>query len=165
MSGAGGVLYTQGVPMIDGVLVKPLTTHADARGYFREIARADDAGFPGLFGQLSAALVAPGVIKAFHWHERQDDLWYVAQGRVHAVLYDRRQGSPTAGMVQSLRIREDEPCALVVPRGVAHGYKVLGTRPALLIYLTTAPYDRAHPDEQRISHDDPAIGVDWASIS
>jgi dTDP-4-dehydrorhamnose 3,5-epimerase len=62
--------------MIDGVRVTPLTTYADDRGYFREIARFDAKQCR----QMSATMSYPGVIKAFHYHERQNDLWYCAKG-------------------------------------------------------------------------------------
>ncbi len=34
-------------------------------------------------------------------------------------------------------------------------------QPAGLFYRTTAVYDPAHPDEERIPFDDPRIGFDW----
>jgi dTDP-4-dehydrorhamnose 3,5-epimerase len=46
---------------------------------------------------------------------------------------------------------------------VAHGYRTLGEVPALIIYVTTEPYDRGDPDEKRIAYDDPQIGFDWST--
>ena len=45
------------------------------------------------------------------------------------------------------------------PPGVAHGYKVIGPGPALLVYMTDRLYDPA--DEGRIAFDDPRINYDW----
>ena len=42
---------------------------------------------------------------------------------------------------------------------MAHGYRVLGSEPAMLFYHTTERYDPA--DEERIPHDDARIGFDW----
>jgi dTDP-4-dehydrorhamnose 3,5-epimerase len=42
---------------------------------------------------------------------------------------------------------------------VAHGYKVLGAEPSLLVYLTDRFYDPN--DEGRIPHNDPLIHYDW----
>ncbi len=39
----------------------------------------------------------PGVIKAFHYHEKQDDLWFFPSGNAQVVLYDLRKDSPTKG--------------------------------------------------------------------
>jgi dTDP-4-dehydrorhamnose 3,5-epimerase len=42
---------------------------------------------------------------------------------------------------------------------VAHGYKVIGGEPGVLVYLTNRLYDPA--DEGRIPYNDPAIAYDW----
>lgn len=146
---------------IHDVVIKPLVTHADDRGYFREILRDDD-NLLRRFGQTSITKTYPGVVKAFHWHHRQDDLWYVADGMARVVLYDRRPGSPTFGQTQVIYAGEDNPVLILIPAGIAHGYQVLGTKPVLLFYHTTESYNRADPDEQRIPFDDAEIGFDWS---
>jgi dTDP-4-dehydrorhamnose 3,5-epimerase len=146
--------------MIDGVYIKRLVRHCDERGFFMEVLRDDD-DLLARFGQTSYTMSYPGIIKAFHWHRRQDDLWFVATGSALVVLHDLREGSPTRGETQSLITGEQDPALIVIPAGVAHGYKVLGDRPLGLFYHTTESYDRADPDEERIPFDDPAIGFDW----
>ncbi len=148
--------------MIDGVRTKQLTTHPDDRGYFREIVRDDD-GLLSKFGQSSVTVTYPGVIKAFHWHERQDDLWYVVGGMAQVVLYDRRSNSTTRGQTDVLYLGDNNPTLVVIPRGVAHGYRVLGSQPVTLVYFTTEAYRPEAPDEQRLSYDDPTIGFDWTT--
>ncbi len=148
--------------MIEGVRIKALTTHADDRGYFREILRDDDH-LLSRFGQSSVTLTYPGVIKAFHWHERQDDLWYVASGMAQVVLYDQRQNSPSRGETQVLFAGETNPILILIPAGVIHGYKVLGTSPVVLVYFTTTSYDRKQPDEHRVPFNDPTIHFDWST--
>ncbi len=146
---------------IDGVVIKPLVTHADERGYFREILRDDDH-LMSRFGQTSITKTYPGVIKAFHWHRNQDDLWYVAAGMARVVLYDRREDSPTYRETQVIYAGEDNPVLILIPAGIAHGYQVIGHQPVLLFYHTTASYDPQAPDEQRIPYNDPEIGFDWS---
>jgi dTDP-4-dehydrorhamnose 3,5-epimerase len=148
--------------MIQGVQLKPLRRFADDRGYLMELVRADDPFFTE-FGQTVATLSYPGVIKAFHWHERQDDYWVVLQGMAQVVLHDLRDGSPTRGKTDVYYLGEYNPQVLAIPRGVAHGYRVLGAEPALLLYTVTRPYDPANPDEHRIPYDDPGIGFDWST--
>lgn len=147
--------------MIDGVRLKPMVTHADDRGYFREILRSDE-GLMDVFRQSSITKTYPGVIKAFHWHKHQEDFWYVVEGSARAVLYDLRDGSATKGETNTYVIGEDNPAGLLIPRGVAHGYQVLGVKPVVLVYYTTEPYNPKDPDEQRISWNDPAINYDWS---
>ncbi len=146
---------------IHDVVIKKLVTHADDRGYFREVLRDDD-NLLRRFGQTSVTKTYPGVIKAFHWHQKQDDLWYVVDGMARVVLYDQRPGSPTQGETQVIYAGEDNPVLILIPQGVAHGYQVLGNKPVILFYHTTESYDPQAPDEERIPFDDPSIGFDWS---
>ncbi|MBE3599395.1 MAG: dTDP-4-dehydrorhamnose 3,5-epimerase family protein [Limnochordaceae bacterium] len=146
--------------MIEGVKIKHLVRHCDDRGFFQEILR-DDEGLLRRFGQLSMSKTYPGVIKAFHWHERQDDLWFFPAGNAQVVLHDLREGSPTKGETNVFYMGEDNPMLLLIPAGVAHGYRTLGEKPAVIVYVTTESYDPDHPDEKRIPYDDPSIGFDW----
>lgn len=148
--------------MIDGVTVKKLVTHADDSGYLREILRDDDS-LLSRFGQTTVTSAYPGFIKAFHWHKMQDDLWYIAQGMAQVVLYDRRPDSLTKGATQTIYAGEQNPVLIRIPAGVAHGYRVLGSAPVLLVYHATASYNAAAPDEERIPYDDPTIGFDWTT--
>lgn len=147
---------------IADVVVKPLIRHQDDRGFFQEILRDDD-GLLRRFGQASLSLSYPGVIKAFHYHERQDDLWFFPQGQAQVVLYDLRPDSLTQGLTQVLYPGETHPILIVIPVGVAHGYRVLGQTPATIIYFTTESYQPSNPDECRIPWNDPDIGFDWST--
>lgn len=148
--------------MIEGVKVKKLIKHADDRGYFMELIRDDDQWLEQ-FGQLSASLSYPGVIKAFHYHKKQDDIWFFPQGNAQAVLYDLRSDSPTYRQTDVYYLGENHLICLFIPRGVAHGYRVLGNKPAIITYLTNNSYDPADPDEYRITYNDPEIGFDWST--
>ena len=145
--------------MIDGVALKQLNTHADERGYFREIIRVTDDFFGEGFGQWSHSLMYQGVTKAWHMHHRQVDWWYVATGVLKVALHDTRKDSPTFGQTMELLMGENQSvCALRVPPGVAHGCQAV-QGPVHLFYLTSHTYDPS--DEVRIPHDDPTIGYDW----
>ena len=147
--------------MIDGVKIKQLKTWADDRGFFREVLRVDES-ISATIKQTSVTVTYPGVIKAFHWHKKQDDFWYVAKGMARVALYDQRDGSPTKGEKQEVVIGEHNPVGVFIPRGVAHGYQVLGNEPVLLFYHTTECYNPKDPDEHRIPWDDKKIGFDWS---
>ena len=51
------------------------------------------------------------------------------------------------------------PWRMLIPPGVAHGYKVLGNDPGLLVYLTSRKFDGN--DEGRIAHDNADLAYDW----
>ncbi len=148
--------------MIHGVGLKRLTVHADDRGYLMEVLRSNDAFFEPI-QQTTFTVAFPGTIKAFHWHRRQKDMWFFTSGMAQVVLYDLREASPTYKQTQVVVMGEHHPVLLCIPEHVAHGYRVLGTEPAALLYHTTAVYDPKNPDEERIPWDDPTIGFDWTT--
>jgi len=146
---------------IEGVRYKKLIRHSDDRGFFSEVVR-DDEGFVKKFGQLSVSKTNPGVIKAFHYHKKQDDIWFFPSGNARVVLYDLREGSKTKGVTEQYFMGEDNPGSLLIPAGVAHGYQVLGVEPVVITYLTTESYDPKNPDEERLEWNDPDIDFDWS---
>jgi dTDP-4-dehydrorhamnose 3,5-epimerase len=146
--------------MIEGVKIKKLEGHADERGCLTEILRSDDDIFER-FGQLYVSLNYPGVIRAWHYHKKQGDLWAVVKGMAKVVMYDPRDGSPTKGEVQEVFLGEQNPVLLQIPVGVIHGYKTIGVEPSLLLNIPTEPYNAAKPDEFRLPYDTPDIPYDW----
>lgn len=146
--------------MIHDVQYKKLVRHSDDRGFFMEILR-DDEELLKRFGQASLSKSYPGVIKAFHYHEKQDDLWFFPVGNAQVVLHDLREESPSYGITTAYYMGEDNPSLLLIPQGVAHGYRVLGNEPAVIVYFTTESYDPKNPDEKRLAWDDPRVAFDW----
>jgi dTDP-4-dehydrorhamnose 3,5-epimerase len=148
--------------MIDGVVIKECVLHADDRGTLLEVVRDDEPVFREV-RQTTFTVTYPGVIKAFHWHRRQWDVWFFSRGMAQVVLHDLREGSATQGETDVHYMGEVRPLVIAIPPGVAHGYRVLGSVPAGLLYHTTEHYDPADPDEERMAFDDPRIGFDWTT--
>jgi dTDP-4-dehydrorhamnose 3,5-epimerase len=146
--------------VIDGVRHKQLVKHCDDRGYFAELVR-DDEGLLERFGQMSVSMSYPGVIKAFHYHKKQDDIWFFPSGNAQVVLVDMREDSRTFKETNVFYMGEENPSVLLIPRGVAHGYRVLGNEPLTIVYLTTQSYSPDAPDEYRIPWNDPEINFNW----
>ena len=163
--GIGEVIGATDSPhLITGVRIQPVALWPDDRGYFLEVQRMGRglaAEFPAATTQVSAALNYPGTIKAFHYHLHQTDCWTPVVGLLQVALVDLRAGSPTFGGRNTLYTGALRPWQLLIPPGVAHGYKVVGPEPALLVYLTDRFYNPA--DEGRIAYDDPHINYDWAT--
>lgn len=128
-----------------------------------ELMRSDWPEFTR-FGQAILTVNLPGVIRGWHWHRRQTDIIVVIQGRALLPLYDGRQGSPTFGTVDEHMGDGERPFALFVPPGVYHGYKTIGTTPALIVNFPDRVYDPAAPDEERIPYDDPSVPYDWDRV-
>ncbi len=146
--------------MIAGVEIKTLVKNADDRGYLMEILRADDPIF-SQFGQAYVSMNYPGVVRAWHWHEDQDDYFCAIQGMIQVALYDLREDSPTYGELNEFFLGEHNPVLLKIPRGVAHGYKTLGVVPSLLLNFPTQPYRREAPDERRLPWNTERIPYTW----
>jgi len=146
--------------MIDGVKIKQLKRHADERGYLMELLRCDDELFTN-FGQTYVSMNYPGVIRAWHYHKKQEDLWVCVSGMVKAVVYDSRDGSPTKGEVSEFFLGDDNPSLLVIPSGTMHGYKTIGVQPSLLLNFPTLAYDPKEPDEYREPYNSDKIPYCW----
>ena len=156
------ILAPDSAQLIGGVKIEPVQVWPDDRGYFLEVQRIGQglAGrFPADSSQISCALNYPGAIKAFHYHLHQTDCWTPAMGMLQVVLADLRQGSATFGLRNTLYVGALRPWRILIPPGVAHGYKVIGRDPSMLIYMTDRFYDPS--DEGRLPYNDPGIHYDW----
>jgi dTDP-4-dehydrorhamnose 3,5-epimerase len=161
--GIGDVILSHESPkLIDGVKVSPFPLWPDDRGYFLEVARIGK-GLPGDFDpattQISAALSYANTIKAFHYHVEQTDFWVPAKGMLQVALVDLRRQSISFGSKNTLYVGAMRPWQILIPPGVAHGYKVIGVEAAMLVYVTNRVYNPK--DEGRIAHNEPRISYDW----
>jgi dTDP-4-dehydrorhamnose 3,5-epimerase len=148
--------------LIDGIRLAPVEIWPDDRGHFMEILRVGRglaSEFPPDSSQVSATLTYPGVIKAFHYHTRQFDCWTVVNGMLQVALADMRRESRTYGLRNTLYVGSMRPWQILIPPGIAHGYKVIGGDPALLVYVTSRFYDPS--DELRVPYDDSRLNYDW----
>jgi dTDP-4-dehydrorhamnose 3,5-epimerase len=161
--GLGAVILSADSPqLIEGVRVQLLPIYPDDRGYFLEVCRMGTglaANFPAATTQTSAAVNFAGTIKAFHFHKHQTDCWTPVRGMLQVALVDLRAGSSTFGKRNTLYIGSLRPWQVLIPPGVAHGYKVIGSEEALLVYMTDRFY--SPQDEGRIPYDDASINYDW----
>jgi dTDP-4-dehydrorhamnose 3,5-epimerase len=148
--------------MIDGVKIKTLKTIADERGWLFEILRRDDEIFRE-FGQVYLTAVYPGVVKAWHCHEKQTDSFTVVSGMAKLVLVDLRRDSATNGEVDEFFIGDQNRILVQIPPGVYHGLKGIGTQPALALNCPDRSYDHDNPDELRLPVDTDAIEYDWGT--
>jgi dTDP-4-dehydrorhamnose 3,5-epimerase len=145
---------------IAGVEVKELRRFHDDGGNFTELGRLTaglHADFPGFeVRQVNYSEMDPGVIKAFHLHRRQTDVWFVPPSdKMLLVLLDEREGSPT-GNVQSRIVLGDGASRMVrIPPGVAHGVRNLAATRGRIIYFVDTHFspDPAQCDEGRLPWD------------
>jgi dTDP-4-dehydrorhamnose 3,5-epimerase len=146
--------------MIDGVVKKQLKLIPDERGRLMEIMRRDDGLFVQ-FGQVYLTTTYPHVVKAWHYHKKQDDFITCVKGSLKLVLYDDREGSPTKGEVNEFFIGDFNPMLVKVPKMVYHGWKCVSEEETLVINIPTEPYDRESPDEFRLDPHENDIPYTW----
>lgn len=140
-------------PAIADVIVRDLVVHGDHRGRVLEGWR--DEWTPFTVKQLTEGRAQAGVLKGLHLHYKQWDWWRVISGRMLVMLYDARPDSPTHGVWMTVESGADEPRAVGIPPGVAHGYYALDDLE--MIYLLTEVYDPG--DEFGIHWE--SVGADW----
>jgi len=146
--------------MIKDVEVKKLKLNVDDRGRLMEILRSDEEIF-NKFGQVYMTTAFPGVVKAWHYHELQDDHFTCVSGAMRLALYDSREDSPTKGEVQDFIVSLDNPLLVKIPKLVYHGFKCVSDIEAVVINTPTMPYNHNEPDEHRIDAFENEIPYDW----
>src|SRR4030042_421251 len=155
-----GLVVRSSGKLIDGFAVRRAKVIADERGRLGEIMRADDPWFEK-FGQVYFTTTYPGVVKAWHYHKKQTDHFYVVRGTVKVALHDRRDDSPTRGTVHELYLGEHCPGLVRIPPGVEQGGMCVGDVEAVIVNIVSEPYDHKNPDEFRTDPHDNDIPYDW----
>jgi dTDP-4-dehydrorhamnose 3,5-epimerase len=140
---------------IEGVIVRELARIEDARGWLVELFREDELpeALHPTMGYVS--LTQPGVARGPHEHADQTDLFVFFDGEYEVTLWENRPGRPDAKVVE--RYGRERPAAVVVPPGVVHAYRNVGTGQALVLNfpnrLYAGPGRREPVDEVRHEND------------
>ncbi len=115
---------------IDGVLCYPLQRYLDARGWLVELFRYDEIP-PVNYPQMAyVSMTLPGVVRGPHEHRFQYDLFcFLGPSDFRLYLWDNREMSPTYRVRQVLVVGESRPMAVIVPPGVVHAYRNIGSVP------------------------------------
>lgn len=147
--------------LLPGVAHVRLKRFGDLRGSFvktfaRSVFEANGEAFD--FREEFYSFSHRDVIRGMHFQVPPHDhvkLVYCPLGAVLDVLVDLRRG-PGHGRVASVVLGEDEPSLLVIPPGIAHGFKSLRDN-SLMVYKTSTEHAPAH--DAGIRWD--SIGFDW----
>lgn len=139
--------------LIDGVGVKEIRSVIKGNGYLTEIFRRDWHLDGEPVDQVFQLLLNPGVVEAWHVHEKTTDRFFVSAGRVRLVLYDARKDSPTHGRLNEFRIGIERPTIVSVPPGVWHGVQNIGEGAAILLNLVDHAYVYSGPDHWGLPQD------------
>ncbi|HET8578305.1 MAG TPA: dTDP-4-dehydrorhamnose 3,5-epimerase family protein [Methylomirabilota bacterium] len=153
-------------PEIDGVQVVELKRFVDDGGSFTELGRLSGgvaAAFPGFeVKQVNYSEMDPGVVKAFHVHRQQTDVWFVPPGdKMLLILLDVRADSKTRNVLRRLVLGDGQSRLVKIPPGVAHGVRNLAPTRGHIIYLVDRHFstDPNQGDEGRLPWDFAGAGV------
>lgn len=145
---------------IDGVVVTALQAHEDDRGAFLEAFRAAWSTQIAPV-QWNVVKSEPNVLRGLHVHVRHSDYLLCVSGELLLGLRDIRPWSPTHNRTELLTLRGDDPAAVTMPPGVAHGF-YFATH-SIHMYAVSHYWDTA--DELGCHWADPAIGLTWPTQS
>lgn len=128
----------------------PIRKIIDDRGWLAELIQAR------LFGEIRHVYVTtclPGVVKAWHMHEKQTDRFVLLRGRLLVGLDN--------GVVKKSIVLMPFSGVLTIHPGVWHGFSAIGNREAVVLNCTDKDYDPS--DEFRRPPSEG--GFCWESIS
>lgn len=125
--------------MINGVIIRQLNKIEDSRGWLAEIYRSDEISYQPQMSYVS--VTKPGIIRGPHEHKEQADFFvFSGPGKFRLYLWDNRPDSPTYKEHQEIEAGGGSPSAVLVPAGVAHGYKCISETPGWCINLPDKLY-------------------------
>jgi dTDP-4-dehydrorhamnose 3,5-epimerase len=119
---------------IAGVVISPLSRFNDSRGWLMELFRRD--GLPAEFHPVMAYISAttPGITRGPHEHIDQADLFcFLGPSNFKLRLWDNRADSETFGYLTTIAAGQDNPVAVLVPKGVVHAYQNVGDVEGIVI--------------------------------
>ena len=158
--------YKQSKP-IEGVRLIEFEFHSDDGGDFYEVARLTNGLITGLesfdLKQINRSRFNPGLVKAFHLHLKQDEIWTIHPlDRLLVGLLDARKDSKTEGSQMRFVLGAGKCKMLYIPRGVAHGGMALDLKPVDVIYLMNQNFSASESDEWRLPWN--VLGSDFWEI-
>ncbi len=113
---------------IQGVEVRELVKHEDERGWLTEMFRRDELGQEFLPAMSYVSMTRPGMARGPHEHRDQaDHFCFLGPSTFRLYLWDNRPESPTYGTRVTVDAGEDNRLAVLVPKGVVHAYKNIGS--------------------------------------
>lgn len=153
-------------PLEDVYVLEP-KVFGDARGFFLESynERAmNEAGIRERFVQDNHSYSTRNVVRGLHYQIQnpQGKLVRVVVGEILDVAVDLRRSSRTFGQWSTVALSAENKRMLWIPRGFAHGFRVLSDE-AHVLYKATDYY--SSEAERTLAWNDPELAIDWQFTS
>jgi dTDP-4-dehydrorhamnose 3,5-epimerase len=127
--------------IISDVIIRDLTKYQDDRGWLMELFRNDVVAEENIPVMSYISQTEPGIARGPHEHRDQADLFcFVGPSTFRLYLWDARKNSPSYGHRMIFDSGEQKPQAVIVPAGVVHAYKNIGSIPGWVINLPNRLY-------------------------
>ena len=144
---------------IRDVSVRDLRKFVDERGWLAELFRHDELAEEFYPAMAYISVTEPEVTRGPHEHVDQADLFcFIGPSNFKIRMWDNRTDSETYRHVMTLFVGADNPKAVLVPKGVVHAYRNIGSVPGVVINCPNRLYmgqgKREEIDEIR-HEDDP----------
>lgn len=126
---------------IQDVIWKPLALYHDHRGWLCEFFRNDEV--PTEYHPVMAysSLTFPGIARGPHEHVHQSDYFcFIGPSDFAVYLWDNRPASGTFKVFQREVVGISKPMALIIPPGVVHAYRNVGSEPGLVFNAANQLY-------------------------
>jgi dTDP-4-dehydrorhamnose 3,5-epimerase len=148
---------------LPGLLLLEPRVFGDDRGFFLESYNQRtfaELGIPDPFVQDNHSYSEQNVIRGLHYQIRQPQgkLVRAITGEILDVALDLRRSSPTLGKWESFKLSGENKHILWIPRGFAHGFRVV-SQTAHVLYKTTDFYAPEH--ERTVAWNDSALDIVW----
>jgi dTDP-4-dehydrorhamnose 3,5-epimerase len=148
---------------LPGVFTLEPRVFGDERGFFFESYNERamrELGIEERFVQDNHSCSSRNVLRGLHYQIKQvqGKLIRVVEGEILDVAVDLRRSSPTFGRWHAVRLSGENKRMLWIPRGFAHGFRVISEK-AHVLYKATDYY--APEYERTLAWNDPELKVDW----
>jgi dTDP-4-dehydrorhamnose 3,5-epimerase len=151
------VTFRQGV--IRDVVIRQLHKHVDERGWLAELFRRDELAEEFHPKMVYLSSTQPGFTRGPHAHDAQADFTcFIGPSDFKIRMWDYRPDSSTYLNTMTLFGGQDNPVAVLIPSGIVHAYRNIGTVPGLVINCPNRLYrgeGRLEPVDEIRHEDDP----------
>ena len=144
---------------IQEVVVYPFKKIADERGWLAELFRHDELDEEFYPAMAYISFTEPNTQRGPHEHVDQADLFcFIGPSNFKLRLWDNREKSETYRNIMTLFVGADNPQAVIIPKGVVHAYKNVGSIPGMVINCPNRLYmgfEKREPVDEIRHEDDP----------
>ena len=142
---------------IKDVVVRHLRRYNDQRGWLSELFRQDELDAEFLPAMAYISSTKAGVTRGPHEHVDQADLFcFMGPSNFKLRMWDNRPESPTYRNRMTLVAGEDDPKAVLIPKGIVHAYRNVGVVEGIVINCPNRLYKGEQRSEtiDEIRHED-----------